>query len=108
MQIKCFDANGVKQDVQQLYQWDMNPVLVISDISTSPLPIIQFSNSICEPTISVNPTLSGGELQVTVPSVLLEHALPLYVYLYQSGSSDSLRTIGAIYLPVVPRVPPEN
>jgi len=104
--IICYDSLG--NQVTRLYQWDVNQLLTIKGVVASPLPVFQFSNRKCGTTISVTPTVSGSDLIVAVPNVLLEKAEPIFAFIYRKQETGAGRTIGAIHIPVKPRVKPST
>lgn len=107
MDITCQDSLGNR--VTRLYQWDVNQKLWFGGIDKNPLPIFQFSNSLCDDTISVTPELDQlyqRYMIVQVPNKLLEEADPIFVYIYVEYENDEKITIGSIYIPVQSRVRP--
>lgn len=104
MAILCFDSIG--NQVTRLYQWDVNQKLIFSGIPTSPLPEFQFANRNRKTSISVTPVVSESNLIVDLPNDILEEAEPIFAYVYMTRPSGAGRTIGSIFIPVVPRIKP--
>lgn len=104
--IICYDSLGNR--ITRLYQWDVNQYLTIKNVPTSPLPVFQFSNPKCGVAISVTPSVHGSELIVAVPNELLKKAEPIFAFIYRKQSTGAGRTLGAIHIPVSPRVKPDT
>lgn len=105
MAIQYYDSLG--NQVTRMYQWDINQFLTVKGVATSPLPIFQFANRESERSINVTPTVSGTSLIVAIPNELLEEAEPIFAYIYRPQATGAGRTIGSVYIPVIPRVKPE-
>ena len=104
--MRCFDTKG--RALKTLYQWDKDVAIVIKDVAVSPAPIFQFANRLTRETISVNSFISGEDLVVTIPNVLLEKSENIFAYIYSNSGLGSARTLGSIYIPIRARKKPSG
>lgn len=106
MDVVIYDSNG--NLLKTLYQWDLNQTITVRGISTTNVPAFHFCNRSSTEALVVSPTVSGEDLIVDVPNVLLQAGLPLIVYAYQVTDNDGYRTMIAFQIPVVPRAKPSD
>ena len=104
--MQCYDTQD--RTLTALYQWDKDVSIRIKGVAMTPAPIFQFANRKTKETISVDPTVSGEDLVVTVPNVLLERPEAIFAYIYRRTSSGAGRTLGSIYIPVRARPKPAD
>lgn len=96
--MRCLDAKG--RTFKSLYQWDKDVTIIIKDKAIYPTPVFHFANRRMNETISVLPSVSGKDLKVTIPNVLLERAGAVFAHIYCGSDSGEGRTLGSIYIPV--------
>lgn len=121
-EVKCWDLYD--RVVTELTQWDINQTLFIKDIvdefGLTDAPMFHFCNQKSKEALVVPSTIEDNNvIAVKVPNILLQEAMPLFVYMYvysdSSGQSmnelfdsDSAKTLVAIKIPVRARVKPSE
>lgn len=104
--MQCYDAQN--RTLRTLYQWDKDVTILIKGVAMTPAPTFQFANRKTKETISVDSSVSGEDLVVTIPNVLLERPEAIFAYIYRRTSSGAGRTLGSIYIPVRARQKPAD
>lgn len=104
--ITCYDSDN--NLLKTLYQWDNGQVLTVKGVDMPPAPVFHFCNRRSKTALVVSPEVSGSDLKVKVPNVLLREAEPITAYLYRDTSNDGYRTMWVIKIPVVPRPRPDD
>lgn len=104
--ILCYSTNGVL--LKFLYQWDINQKIVIRGADVDRTTIFHFHNNDGETTLSVEPSISGNDLIVNVPNILLQKSDPITVYMYQNTDDSGIRTVHKIHIPVIKRQMPSD
>lgn len=104
--MQCFDTKG--RPLKTLWQWDKDVSVVIKDMAISPPPVFQFANRMSRETISVASTVSGEDLIVEIPNVLLEKPDSVFAYIHRNSGNGITRTLGSIYIPVRARKQPDD
>lgn len=102
-EIVCYDADG--NILNHFTQWDVDQILVIRGADTSSAPQIHFSNSAMENALVIQSSINLGGIFAIVPSVLLQHSLPIIAHLYYSNMP---KTKYSVRIPVMPRNKPED
>lgn len=91
-----------------LFQWDTNRVLEIYGLSLSDLPEIHFANSQMSKAIVTQATsYTNGVIVVTIPSVLMEKAIPIRVFVCEHRGEEFISKY-AFTLNVKARPKPED
>lgn len=104
--IACYDSDG--NLLKTLYQWDTNQVMTVKGLDTPPIPAFHFCNRLSNIALVVAPEVSGSDLSVKIPNVLLQQAEPIIAYVYQETEDEGYRTMHAIHIPVIPRPKPDD
>ncbi len=104
--MQCFDTKG--RTLKHLWQWDKDVSIVIKDVAISPPPVFQFANRMSQETISVESTVSGDDLVVEIPNILLERPESVFAYIHRNSGNGITRTLGSIYIPVRARKQPDD
>lgn len=104
--ITCFDSDN--NLLKTLYQWDNNQVMTVRGIDMPPIPVFHFCNRRSHIALVVSPEVSGSDLTVKIPNILLQQAEPIIAYVYQDTDNDGYRTMRAIHIPVIPRPKPDD
>lgn len=102
----CYDSDG--NELEVLYQWDLNQSITIRGGVIPPSAVFHFCNRSSSLALVVTPEISGSDLVVSVPNVLLQQSEPIIAYAYTDTAGDGYRTIQAIHIPVIPRAKPED
>lgn len=105
MDVSFYDGFG--NSASYFYQWDVNQLIVLDNISLSPTHELHFSNKYHKETICVLPTICNGKLVAWIPNSLLEEAATLHIHICHRSASGSRRTIGMVSITVRPRVKPD-
>ncbi len=110
--VAIYDSNG--SVLKTLYQWDVNQTLKITGLPVTGSPIFHFGNCKRRTAYVVAPNISGSNIYVSVPNVLLQEpeTISMYVYYETAGDGefyeDGARTEYAFGLPVKPRQRPDD
>ena len=104
--IICYDSDN--NVLKTLYQWDNNQTMTVRGVDMPPVPVFHFCNRLSNLALVVSPTVSGTDLIVKIPNILLQQAEPIIAYLYQDTDDDGYRTMHAIHIPVIPRPKPDD
>lgn len=104
--IICYDSDN--NVLKTLYQWDNNQTMTVRGVDMPPTPVFHFCNRLSNLALVVSPTVSGTDLIVKIPNILLQQAEPIIAYLYQNTDDNSYRTMHAIHIPVIPRPKPDD
>lgn len=104
--IICYDADGNK--LNNLVQWDKNPLLLISGVPVEPVPECHFYNKYSKVSIPLTPEISNGRLMVRVPTELLQYDLPISISFYYTYQDESSSTEYTITIPVYPKPMPDG
>ena len=104
--MQCNDASG--RPLTFLYQWEKDVSITIKNVAMTPPPTFQFANRMIREAISVESVVSGEDLVVTIPNVLLEYSEAISAFIYLQTSSGMSRTLGSIYFPVRARRKPSD
>lgn len=104
--ITCYDSDN--NLLKTLYQWDNNQTMKVSGVDMPPVPVFHFCNRLSNLALVVSPTVSGSDLIVKIPNILLQQAEPIIAYLYQDTEDDGYRTMHTIHIPVIPRPKPDD
>ena len=99
------DSKGNKKNF--LYQYDKGQTFIVEDFEYSKAPKVQFSIKSIKTTPSVNSKIVNGDLQVSIPDMLLTYGEPMVAYLY---IEDNLigNTVETIFISVIPRKRPAD
>ena len=106
MSITCYDSDN--NLLKTLYQWDNNQTMKVSGITMPPMPSFHFCNRLSNIALVVTPEVSGSDLIVSIPNILLQQAEPIIAYVYQGTEGDGNRTMHTIHIPVIPRPKPDD
>lgn len=104
--IKCYDSNG--SVLEYMYQWDSNQTIVLKNLDLPAAPNCHFSNRNRKTAFIVPSALSGADIVVSVPNVLLQEAVPILVYVNCNLSDGSSKTLYRVVIPVIPRPRPSE
>lgn len=99
------DQNGNKKNF--LYQYDIGQTFVIENFEYTKAPKVQFSIKSIKTMPSVRSQLIDGNLNVSIPDMLLTYGENIVVYLYiENGQKGS--TVETIFISVIPRKRPAD
>lgn len=99
------DQNGNKKNF--LYQYDVGQTFVVEDFEYSKAPKVQFSIKSIKTMPSVSSQLVDGNLNVSIPDMLLTYGENIVAYLYiEDGQKGN--TIETIFISVIPRKRPAD
>ena len=107
--ITCFDAAG--NVIRQLYQWDRDVTLVMSDVEQYIVDnnvTVHFANKMTEIAYVVQPTVDGTTVSAAIPNALLQRADTINAYLYTNDGNGEKRTRKTVQLHVSARPMPED
>lgn len=99
------DQAGHKKNF--LYQYDVGQSFVIENFEYSTAPKVQFQIKSLKTSPSVGSKLSGGNLTVPVPDMLLTYGEDLVAYLYIQDAIKG-NVIETVFISVIPRKYPAN
>lgn len=99
-------------------QWDTNRVIAIRGLGLTAAPIIQFYNAQRKRALVVNSEISGTDIVVPVPNLILQDGISLMIDVYKetthnpSSATDTSDTEGRVIytfrVPVTPKPMPED
>lgn len=103
--ILCYDIDG--DPINHFTQWDSGQKIIFKDLNLDEAPLVHFANANSEEALSVQSSLSDGEIIVDVPNILLEESLNIFVYLYEEDELSGT-TLYSISIPVREKPKPSN
>lgn len=117
MNIAIYESDGITV-LTHFTQWDTNRTIIISGLDLSEPPACQFYNAHSKRAIVVASELSGSDIIVPVPNLILQEGLSLIIDVYRETApngtpiSDLSLTEGKVIytfrVPVTPRPKPED
>ena len=102
----CYDSNGNR--LNNLTQWDLNQKLVVKGATTTTVPVFHFCNKLSKAAFVVTASVSGDDIIVKIPNILLQQSFPIIAYMYYEAADSSAKTMHTITIPVTPRVKPND
>lgn len=102
----CYDSNGNR--LNNLTQWDLNQKLVVKGATTTTVPVFHFCNKLSRSALVVTASVSGNDIIVKIPNILLQQSFPIIAYMYYESADSSAKTMHTITIPVTPRVKPND
>lgn len=112
-EITCLDAK--EEVITNFTQWDTDQTIKIKNVELESAPLVHFCNKNSKEALVVKSTLVAQTLTVTVPNIILQEGIPLFVYLYYYSASTahpsektSGRTVAMAKIPVRPRPRPSD
>ena len=117
MNIAIYESDGTTV-LTHLTQWDTNRKIVIQGLEISEAPAFQFYNAHSKKAIVVASELSGSNIVVPIPNLILQEGLSLIVDVYMETSPNGTpvsetsttegRVIYTFRIPVNPKPKPED
>lgn len=104
--LKCYDTLG--EELKYLYQWDINPNVIIKEIELDNDIEVHVCHVDSVNALTVIPSVTDGNIVVSVPSVLLQRAAPIMIYFVRKISEESACTIMVSKITVIPRARPSD
>ena len=102
--IKILDSKGRR--IRRLYQWDINPMIVVSGLDTSEDLVAHFCNRLSEEAIVVEPDEIAEDVTFVVPNELLEEPENIIIYILEKYWDFEERTVHELSIPVRQRIKP--
>lgn len=103
--ISCYDEKSNR--IYSLTQWDINRKVTIRDLGiTEESFVVHACNSRSKEAPICKSILSGNDITLEVPNILLQQELPLIFYIYVNNSDGSAKTVYKIRIPINPRAKP--
>ena len=99
--VVCYASDG---SILEYYnQWSTNQKLVIKGANTSVAPVFYLSNARYQNALIVTPTISSGNITVSIPDILFQDAYPLIV---DADYKDNAIYDFSVRIPVMPKAKP--
>lgn len=99
--IRCYDKDG--SIIDELYQWDKNVKVTISDIDTSNVSELHFCNRKSEVALRVAADKTGNSISAYIPRDLLCQPESIVIFICESLSDGEIRTTHVCRIPIHPR-----
>lgn len=104
--LKCYDISGY--DIDYIYQWDINRKVIIKGIDFDENMMIHICHVDSVEALNIEPTLSGNDIIVSIPNILLQRAAPVVLYFVRDSGNASSYTTQSLRITVVPRAKPSD
>jgi hypothetical protein len=94
----------------ELYRWDVNQVLQITNTGLTLPPVIHFTNKnphLTDDAITVQATISSDTVKANIPNKLLTEPYDIIAYLYTVANNEG-KTLEMIRIPVIDRAKPSD
>lgn len=104
--LKCYDISGY--DIDYIYQWDINRKVIIKGIDFDENMMIHICHVDSVEALKIEPTLSGNDIIVSIPNILLQRAAPVVLYFVRDSGNASSYTTQSLRITVAPRAKPSD
>lgn len=106
MNVICYDSTN--RPIKELTQWDTNRKIIITGVEIESAPVIHFYNTKSDKALVVPSEFNNDSVVVSIPNLLLQSCLPLFISIYTENDNDEGKTIGTICIPIIPKKKPED
>ena len=103
--IYCDDTGS---PIKHFYQWDSKQKIIITGLDVTNVTEVHFCNIDSDEAIVVAASIVDNTICANIPDILLQQAKPLIVYTFQGPDNESLKTISATRITVIPRAKPAD
>lgn len=108
-ELNIYDENG--KILNHFTQWDMGRKITIKNAlfgELSKAPIVHFANSTSQESLAVLSNFDAAKnVIVDVPNAILEHALPVIIYIYVTDNTCG-KTVYTVTIPVKSKKKPSD
>jgi len=95
--------------ITEMYQWDVNQVLKITNIFNTENMMVHFTSRTFPTAFVVAPSIiDEHSITVSIPNILFKYPEAMFIYLYSETGEKAYRTSDTIKIPIIKRAVPDD